>query len=99
MKRKRQHILMNGFEFKERTYYVVEVSLFHGNPIFQDIFYTGFLNGGNGYPGGYNKFFNSDKEFKDVSYIKIIREIDTSIDNENKTVRNVLEKTHPEKLI
>jgi len=51
MKRKRQHILMNGFEFK------------------------------------------------DISYIKIIREIDTSIDNENKTVRNVLEKTHPEKLI
>lgn len=90
---------MNGFEFKERTHYVVEISVCNGNPIFQDIFYTGFLNGENKTPGGYNNYMKSDKEFKDMFYMKVISEIDTKIDNPNSSVKNVLQKDHPECLI
>lgn len=96
---KQQFIIMNGFEFKEQTYYVVEVSMNGGNPIFQDIFYTGFLNGTDGTPGGYNNFMTDDKEFKDVYYFRIVSEINTSIDNQNSMVKDVLREQYPEKLI
>jgi hypothetical protein len=96
---KKQYIVMNGFEFKEKTYYVVEIAMNMNNPIFQDIFHTGFLNGKNGMPGGYNGFFQADGEFKDITYMKVISELDTKIDNEYSMVRDVLTKQYPEKLI
>ena len=96
---KKQFIIKNGFEFKQSTYYVVEISMNSGNPIFQDIFFTGFLNGPKGTPGGYNKFMKSTAEFKDIFYMKIINEIDATIENESKMVKNVLVEKHPEVLI
>ncbi len=96
---KNQYIIMNGFEFKERTCYVVEVAMHGSNPIFQDIFYTGFLNGPDKSPGGYNRIIQTDTEFKDLYYMKIIRELNTEIHNENKMVRNVLTEDYPEALI
>ena len=96
---KKQFIIMNGHKFKEQTNYVVEVSMNSGNPIFQDIFYTGFLNGINDTPGGYNQLFTSRQEIKDVYYMKVIREIDTSIDNTHKMVKDVLIEDYPEYVI
>jgi hypothetical protein len=90
---------MNGFEFKPRTYYNVEIAMNMNNPIFQDIFYTGFLNGEDKTPGGYNGFFQADGEFRDVKYMKVISELDTKINNESSMVRDVLTKQYPEKLI
>ena len=96
---KKQFIIMNGFEFKERTYYVVEIAMNGRNPIFQDIFFTGFLNGLNETPGGYNKFMQASCEFKDIYYMKVISEIPTVIDNEHSMVRDVLTEHYPEKVI
>jgi|PlaIllAssembly_1097288.scaffolds.fasta_scaffold09012_1 hypothetical protein len=39
--------------WKANTYYKVHVTLFKGNCPHEAIFYTGFLNGRNGGPGGY----------------------------------------------
>ena len=40
--------------WKECTWYLVEVSFNPGNPVFNVVFYSGFLNGPAGSPGGYN---------------------------------------------
>lgn len=40
--------------WKERCYYEVEVSFRKGNPIHRAFFFSGFLNGPGGSPGGYN---------------------------------------------
>lgn len=96
---KKQYIIMNGFEFEENTYYNVEISMGGGNPIFQDIFYTGFLNGKDNGPGGYNSFFKSDGEIKDIYYMKVLSKIDTEIDNQYRMVKDVLLEQYPEKVI
>lgn len=96
---KKQYIIMNGFEFKPKTYYNVEIAMNMNNPIFQDIFYTGFLNGEDDTPGGYNKFFQANVEFRDVKYMKVISEIKNDIDNQNKMVREVLIKDYPERIL
>lgn len=46
----------NGW--KPRTYYTVEVAWTEHNVIHKAVFYTGFLNGPNGEPGGYNQIWN-----------------------------------------
>lgn len=93
---KRQIILMNGFEFEEQSHYIVEASMTHGNPIFQDIFYTGFLNDKNNAPGGYNQLLQTNTEYKDIYFMRIIRKVDTTIDNQHKMVKAVLLKDYPE---
>lgn len=40
--------------WKERTWYLIEVAYNNCNPIHLALFYTGFLNGPNGTPGGYS---------------------------------------------
>ena len=40
--------------WKESTWYLVEVSFRKGNPVHYNLFFTGFLNGYGGSPGGYN---------------------------------------------
>lgn len=42
--------------WKAHTYYVCRVAFSANNVIHNAIFYTGFLNGKNGGPGGYNGF-------------------------------------------
>lgn len=49
-----------------------------GNPIFQDIFYTGFLTE-KGIPNGYNRFFKAEVEYKDVKYLKAIKKLNTKM--------------------
>jgi hypothetical protein len=39
--------------WKEQTYYWINVQMFESNPPHPAIFYTGFLNGQDGEPGGY----------------------------------------------
>ena len=96
---KNQYIIMNGFEFEEHSSYVVEVSMFGGNPIYQDIFYTGFLNGNGKTPGGYNRLMSSDSEYTDIYYMKIIRKVDITIGNKNKSVKEVLLRDYPELVV
>ena len=46
----------------ERAYYVVMVKLNSSNVPHKAIFYTGFLNGDDGGPGGYSGLFNPTYE-------------------------------------
>ena len=96
---KKQHIITNDLKFEEQSYYVVEIAMGANNPIHQDIFYTGFLNGKNESPGGYNKFFHAECEIKDVYYLNVIRKINSDIKNNNKMVKDVLLKDYPEYVI
>ncbi len=70
---------LNGW--KEQTYYKVEASFNRQNPISEYIFYSGFLNGKNGEPGGYNQIWNGSMEdfhtINDVYYMKVIGELTT----------------------
>ena len=95
---KKQFILMNGFTFKPQTYYTVEVAMASHNPIFQDIFYTGFLTE-DGQPNSYDRLLQTDSKFQNIYYMKIIREINTEIDNRHKSVKEVLSLDYPELLI
>lgn len=84
--------------WKPSTNYVVEVCMNVNNPIFQDIFYTGFLTE-SGYPNGYNILFDANTEIKNVKYMRAIREINCDIDNTGKMLNDVLKKDFPEYLI
>ena len=68
----------NGW--RAEAYYVVDIAVRSTNIIHRSIFYTGFLNGKDDAPGGYNKVFNptydSCLEIKDAYYMRAIREID-----------------------
>lgn len=81
--------------WKESSYYVVEVSKGNGNPVFQAILYTGFLNRPKNTPGGYSGVFNPTMEptfQEDINtfyYIKAIREIDTVIPNKFKSLKQL----------
>jgi len=81
----------NGWEAS--TYYVVEIAMRMNNPIFCDIFYSGFLQSGK--PGSYNELLQTRNEIKDVKYLKVIRKINSEIENKNKMVK----ETVPELLI
>jgi hypothetical protein len=66
--------------WKERTYYVVDVAFGQHNPVHRAIFYTGFLNGPNGMPGGYESIWNPTYEGESMSwrrayYLKAVSEI------------------------
>lgn len=63
--------------WKERTWYVVEVSFNPHNPTFGALFFTGFLNGPNGGPGGYNEIAGlEDKtDIGSVHYLRALREL------------------------
>ena len=86
--------------WKVHSYYVVEVSTSPGNPIFEAILYTGFLDNTKSYPRefldntksyprGYSGIFNPSMKpefvsMKTFEYIKAIRKIDMVIPNINK---------------
>ncbi len=65
--------------WKEKTYYKVEISVGRTTPIFPALFYSEFLNGQKGGPGGYSAFvhpnLNSNYKLEDLYYCKVICEV------------------------
>ena len=66
--------------WKPRTWYLVDVSYFVGNPVHRSLFFTGFLQDGK--PCGYNCLIplhgihdEWPKEWTEVRYLKAIREV------------------------
>lgn len=74
--------------WRNKTYYVVEISMSLNNPIHQDIFYSGFINH-ESMPAAYNALMNANVSIESVQYLKVIRVIDKSIDNEHKMIKDV----------
>ena len=66
--------------WKERTWYLVDVSYSEFNPIHRALFFTGFLHDGK--PGGYNMITSScyarPFSYREAYYLKVIREIVSS---------------------
>lgn len=65
------------------TYYVVEVSVGKSNPIHKAIFFSGFLNGGEGQPGGYNQIWNPTSEpqyFSTIHYLRVVEKLQVEED-------------------
>ena len=65
--------------WKKQTWYFVEMSMSSGNPVFEGLFFTGFVN--NGQPAGYHTLFpkNTPEEkisYSQLHYLKVIREIE-----------------------
>lgn len=73
---KEKQIIPPKSGWKDDTYYIVDVSFSKNNPVHRLIFFSGFLN--KGIPCGYNQFgFTEDfKNYSDVYYMRVIREID-----------------------
>ena len=61
------------------TYYIVEAAFSTTNPMHDYIFFTGFLNGRDNTPGGYNHFDNTDDylEIRQAHYLKVKDELAT----------------------
>lgn len=68
--------------WKKSTYYAVEVAFTKTNCVHRSVFYSGFLNGVDGGPGGYNALMNptydrmyDDDPWRRVHYLKVLREL------------------------
>ncbi|MGE4486343.1 MAG: hypothetical protein AB7C95_00785 [Synergistaceae bacterium] len=65
--------------WEAEAYYEVEVAYGKTNSIHMAIFYTGFLNGEDGGPGGYNELWSPlyDKlhNIGDVYYLRVIQKL------------------------
>jgi hypothetical protein len=85
---KNQIIIPPKDGWKKQSYYVVEIAMSAGNPIHMDIFYSGFVVDNK--PAGYNNIMSAGVEIKDVKYIKVICEIDKTIDNPNKMLNEAV---------
>lgn len=65
--------------WKPNTLYLVNVCFSDANPVHQAYFYSGFLNGADGGPGGYNAIWSSGYEqhkhleLKDVYYMRVLK--------------------------
>lgn len=71
--------------WKENTLYECEVSFSKHNPVHKCVFFSGFLNGKNGGPGGYNCAFNPTWENEQppitkLYYLKPLRELGVTFD-------------------
>ena len=70
---------INGWE--ERTWYLVEVAYSPNNVIHRAMFFSGFLNGEENSPGGYNGFvsiggfYEEFLELSDAYYLKVLKKI------------------------
>ena len=79
--------------WEENTYYVCEVSIGYGNPIFSAIIYSGYLSitdepgtlSGVISPLGYKEY----TPLKDYKYIKVIHKIDMTIPNKGKQIKEL----------
>lgn len=67
--------------WKESTYYVCNVAFSSHNVIHRAMFFTGFLNGKNGNPGGYNGFVcragyeDGAPKYTDAFYVEPLYEL------------------------
>lgn len=67
--------------WKESTYYICNVAFSSHNVIHRAMFYTGFLNGNNGTPGGYNGFVcragyeDGPLKYTDAFYVEPLYEL------------------------
>ena len=65
--------------WKERTWYLVDVAYHADNPIHRALFFTGFLNGENGLPGGYNHIlsigggYEREYEMREAVYLMPVK--------------------------
>ena len=59
--------------WRPQTYYIVEASFSTTNPIHDYVFFSGFLNGKEDTPGGYNHFDITDEytEIHAAHYLKV----------------------------
>lgn len=77
---KKRYIEVPKGGWKERTFYVVVVSVGPANPVWGAILFSGFLNGLDGGPGGYASVWNGGVEtvveFHKLHFLKILREIE-----------------------
>ena len=80
--------------WEENTYYVCEVSKDYGNPIFEAIVYSGFLNTSTE-PSQFAKFLLShsmDQVLRPLNYfkyMKVIRKVDMTIPNKGKQIKEL----------
>jgi hypothetical protein len=85
-------IPLNGW--KERTWYLVEVAFHPDNCIHRAMFFTGFLNGKDNGPGGYNCLvsiggcYEDEQEIKDVFYLVVIKKLFSEEDLNSKDFSN-----------
>ena len=62
--------------WKDKTYYLVEVSHFPENPIYRAVYFSGFLH--NGYPGTYSGVVSTTGDLPgELHYLKIVSELCT----------------------
>ena len=82
--------------WKERTFYLVDVSWNDNNPVHRAIFYSGLLNGEDGEPGAYNVVWSPYYEGTVVSpgqgiahvrFLHVVEEVITSRMFENRDAR------------
>lgn len=69
----------DNFIFENSTYYLVECSMGDSNPVFEAVFFSGFVDNEN-IPNGYNSAIcNGDKfaEYSQLHYLKIIKKLVT----------------------
>lgn len=85
---KNQILIIPEDGWEASTYYVVEIAMFMHNSIHMDIFYSGFISN-DGKPAGYNKLLTAGVEIHEVKYLKVIRKIDSEIENNHKMVKEV----------
>lgn len=84
--------------WKQETFYIVEVAFSDVNVVHKAIFYTGFLNGKDNGPGGYNYLtcpsYENNYDISDVFYIKAVEELfegkDKLLTGSFKTAREIL---------
>lgn len=79
MTRKNPTIIAPKAGWKAHTYYLVEVCFNPSNPCFLAIFHSGFLNGRDGGPGGYNEigFMDQSSDIGDIVFLRVVRELVT----------------------
>ena len=70
--------------WKERTWYLVDVEYFKGNPRHRSLFFSGFLNGEGKTPGGYSGLVGTGGyvddhsgpgAWRDVRYLRFVRRL------------------------
>lgn len=68
--------------WEPQTYYLVKVAYSSHNIIHRSIFYSGFLNGPNNTPGGYNEIwtpFGDRTNITNAYYLKVIRKLNFTL--------------------
>ena len=81
---KKSKIILPVNGLKPSTTYIVEAAFSQNNVIHRMLFYTGFLNGQNKTPGGYNEFLRTEDhlEYHNAYFLEFIEPINMYPDKE-----------------